>query len=98
MLRQREGLVPKRRLQVISVALRPPQPFVTQPRIRAQRMERKIVRFSRQFDFMNVDGLPAVPGQDFLGFGFFLRRANPHPDQQTLPFRLLFQSQCAFSI
>ena len=42
------------------------QPFVTEPWIRAQRMERKIVRSSRQFDFMNVDRVAAAPHQDLL--------------------------------
>jgi hypothetical protein len=35
-------------------------------------MERKILRRFSQFDFVNVDGFPAVSGQNFLGFGFFL--------------------------
>jgi len=39
-------------------------------------MERKILRRFRQFDFVNVDGFRAVPRQDFLGFGFFLRRSD----------------------
>jgi hypothetical protein len=44
-------------------------------------MERKILRRFRQFDFVNVDGFRAVPRQDFLGFGFFLRRSDSDPDQ-----------------
>src|ERR1700722_8756057 len=47
---------------------------------------------------MNMDGLPTVSGQNFLGFGFFLRRSDSHPDKQALPFRLLFQSERALSI
>ncbi len=50
----------------MQVALRLSQPFITEPWIRAQRMERKIVRSSRQFDFMNVDRVAAVPHQDLL--------------------------------
>jgi hypothetical protein len=42
------------------------QPFVTEPWIRAQRMERKIICSSRQFDFMNVDRVAAVPHQNLL--------------------------------
>ncbi len=50
----------------MQVALSLSQPFITEPWIRAQRMERKIVRSSRQFDFMNVDRVAAVPHQDLL--------------------------------
>jgi hypothetical protein len=50
----------------MQVALWLSQPFITEPWIRAQRMERKIVRSSRQFDFMNVDRVAAVPHQDLL--------------------------------
>src|SRR5437879_1990337 len=59
------------------------QPFVTEPWIRAQRMERKIVCSSRQFDFMNVDRVAAVPHQDLLSSRFLLRRIDPCPDQQA---------------
>ena len=50
----------------MQVALSLSQPFITEPWIRAQRMERKIVRSSHQFDFMNVDRVAAVPHQDLL--------------------------------
>ena len=50
----------------MQVALWLSQPFITEPWIRAQRMERKIVRSSRQFDFMNVDRVAAAPHQDLL--------------------------------
>ena len=53
-------------MQVALCALWLSQPFITEPWIRAQRMERKIVRSSRQFDFMNVDRVAAVPHQDLL--------------------------------
>ena|ERR1700730_1827707 len=76
----------------------PSEWFVTQPGIDSQRMERKILRRFRQFDFVNVDGFGAMPCQNFLGFGFFLRRSDSHPDKQALPFRLLFQSERALSI
>jgi hypothetical protein len=49
------------------------QPFVTEPWIRAQRMERKIVCSSRQFDFMNMNRVAAVPHQDFLSSRFLFR-------------------------
>jgi hypothetical protein len=61
-------------------------------------MERKILRRFRQFDFVNVDGFPAVPRQNFLGFGFFLRGADSYPDQQTLRLRKLLQSPCALPL
>jgi hypothetical protein len=47
-------------------------------------MERKILRRLRQLDFVNMDGFRAVPRQDFLGFGFFLRRSDSDPDQWWL--------------
>src|ERR1700686_5049490 len=47
---------------------------------------------------MNMDGLPTVSGQNFLGFGFLLRRSDSHPDKQALPFRLLFQPERTLSI
>ena len=47
---------------------------------------------------MNVDGIPAMSHQVFLGPGFLLGRADSHPDQQTLPFRLLVHFQSALSI
>jgi hypothetical protein len=74
------------------------QPFVTQPGIGAQRTQGKILCPLCWFDFMNVDGIPAMSHQDFLGLGFLLGRPDSHPDQQTLPFRLLVHSQSAFSI
>src|ERR1700692_685681 len=47
---------------------------------------------------MNMDGFPTVSGQNFLGFGFFLRRSDSHPDKQALPFRMLFQTECVLTI
>jgi len=64
----------------IQVALRLSQPFVTEPSVRAKRMERKIVRSSRQLDFMNVDGLAAVPHQYLLSQRLLLRRVDAYPD------------------
>jgi hypothetical protein len=61
-------------------------------------MERKIVRSPRQFDFMNVDRVAAVSHQEFLSARFLLRRIDPHPDQQAVPFRELVQSPPAFAV
>src|SRR6202171_769377 len=61
-------------------------------------MERKILWPFRQFDFVDVDGFRAVPRQNFLGFGFFLRGSDSHPDQQTLRLRKLLQSPCALPL
>jgi len=71
-----------RRLQIIATtALWLPEPFVTQPGVGSQRMERKVLRPFRQLDFVNVDGFTAVPHQNFLGFGLLLRGSDSHPDQ-----------------
>src|SRR4029453_8965426 len=80
------------------ITLRSPPSFVAQPRVDPQRVERTILRPCYQYDFMNMDGLPTVPDQNFLGLGFVLRRSDTHPDKQALPFRLLFQSERALSI
>ena len=82
----------------MQVALSLSQPFITEPWIRAQRMERKIVGSSRQFDFMNVDRVAAVPHQGFLSSRFFLRRIDPYPDQQAVPFGKLIQSPPALLV
>ena len=82
----------------MQVALSLSQPFITEPWIRAQRMERKIVRSSRQFDFMNVDRVAAVPHQDFLSLRFLLRRIDPCPDQKAAPFGKLIKSPPALLV
>src|SRR4030081_304719 len=82
----------------MQVALWLSQPFVTEPWIRTQRMERKIVCSSRQFDFMNMDRVAAVPHQDFLSSRFLLRRIDPYPDQQAVPFGKLIQSPPALPV
>lgn len=69
-----------------------PEPFVTQPWIGSQGMERKILRSFRQFDFVNVDGFPTMPDQHFLCMGFLFGRSNAHPDQKSVGFRKPFQS------
>jgi hypothetical protein len=43
-------------------------------------MERKILRRFRQFNFVNVEGLGAMPRQKFLSFGFLLGGMDAHPD------------------
>jgi hypothetical protein len=44
-------------------------------------MQGKILCPLCQFDFMNVDGIPAMSQQDFLSLGFLLRGSDTHPDQ-----------------
>src|SRR5882757_4260745 len=60
------GLGDRSWMQVALCALWLSQPFITEPWIRAQRMERKIVRSPRKLDFMNVDRVAAVLHQDLL--------------------------------
>lgn len=47
--------------------------FVAEPGIRPQRMEREIFRALLEFDLADMDGLAAMPAQDFLNYGFLLR-------------------------
>src|ERR1700676_804800 len=82
---------------IAATALWLAEAFVSQPGVGPQRTERKIVRRFRQFDFVDVDGFRAVPQQDFLGQSFCLGRPDPHPDQQAMSFRKLFQSSCALA-
>ena len=71
-----------RRLQIIATtALWLPEPFVTQPGVGSQRMERKVLRPFRQLDFVNVDGFCTVSQQNFLSLGFLLLGLDAHPDQ-----------------
>lgn len=65
--------------------------LATQPGIDSQGMQRNILRRFRQFDFVNVDGLGAMPRQNFLSLGFLLGEMDAHPDEQSVRFRELLQ-------
>ncbi len=45
-----------------------------------------------------MNGLAAVPDQDFLRLRFLLRRPNPHPDQQPLIFGSRLQAPYAIAV
>jgi hypothetical protein len=49
-------------------------------------VERKIFRPFRELNFVNMDGFPAMPHQNFLSSGFLFRRSDPHPNQQAVRF------------
>jgi hypothetical protein len=57
----------------MTAALGSSEAFVAEPGIRPQRMEREIFRPLLEFDLVDMDGLAAMPGQDFLNYGFLLR-------------------------
>ena len=78
--------------------LRLPEPFVTQPGIGSQGMERKILRSPRQFDFVDVDGFATMPHQHFLSLGFLFGGSDAHPDQKAIGFCKLFQSADALTL
>src|ERR1700730_18622126 len=78
-------------------ALRLPETFIAEPRIRAQRAQGNLFRTLLDLDLVNPDGSPAMQAQELLRLVPGVRRSDTDPQDKTLCAHVPFQRRGSVS-